>query len=189
MTNYLLLGSTSSWLTEVVGPIRLISDAEIPNFFQVERIYATAEIAKSQVLCISSWHFNMKYEAETSLYYPCEITNQKWRLAWSNWAFKSTVISRKFNVFLLHKKPPSHSTRAFLYDSFASWRFSLSIKALKVQKIGGRYTFIRPSTKSIYCLRLGNFVYNIGNLFHATNVCFIIYSFCKTLWWLDLFVL
>ena len=46
-----------------------------------------------------------------------------------------------------------------------------------------------PNTKSIYCLRLGNFMYNIANLFHATNVCFTIYSFCKTLRWLDLFVL
>ena len=156
---------------------------------QVRRIYATAEIAKSQVLCISSWHFNMQYEAETSLYYPCEILNQKWRLAWSNFSFKSTLISRKFYVFLLHKKPISHFKRGFLYNSFASWRFFLSNRGLKVQKIGRRHSFFRPYTVSIYCLRLGNFVKNIGNLFHATNVCFIIHSFCKTLWWLDLFVL
>ena len=156
---------------------------------QVRRIYATAEIVKSQVLCISSWHFNMQYEAETSLHYSCEILNQKWRLVWSIYSFKSTCISRKFYVFLLHKKPISHLTRAFLYDSFASWRFFLSNRGLKVQKIGRRHSFFRPYTKSIYCLRLGNFVYNIGNLFHATNVCFIIYSLCKTLWWLDLFVL
>ena len=122
------------------------------NFLQVRRIYATAEIAKSQVLCISSWHFNMKYEAVTSLYYPCEIANQKWRLAWNNWVFKSTLNSRKFYVFLFHKKPTSHSTRAFLYDSFASWKFPLLIRGLKVQEIWGRHSFFRPSTKSIYCL-------------------------------------
>ena len=69
------------------------------NFLQVRRIYATAEIAKSQVLCMSSWHFDMQYEAETSLYYLCEITNQEWRLAWSNWALKSTLISRFFLCF------------------------------------------------------------------------------------------
>ena len=159
------------------------------NFLLVRRIYANAEIAKSQVLCISSWHFNMQYEAETSLYYPFEISNQKWRSVWSNCSFKWTFISRKFYVFLLHKKPICHLTRAFLYDSFASWRFFLSNRGLKVQKIGRRHRFFRPYTKSIYCLWLGNFVYNIGNLFHATNVYFIIYSLCKTLWSLVLFVL
>ena len=99
------------------------------------------------------------------------------------------LISRKSYVFLLHKKSFSHFKRGFSYDSFASWRFFLSNRGLKVQKIGRRHSFFRPYTVSIYCLRLGNLVKNIGNLFHATNVCFIIYSFCKSLWWLDLFVL
>ena len=39
------------------------------------------------------------------------------------------------------KKPSSHSTRVFLYDSFSSWRFSVAFGDLKVQKIGGSHSF------------------------------------------------
>ena len=41
------------------------------NFWQIRRFYATANIVKSQILCISSWHFKIHYEAESSLYYLC----------------------------------------------------------------------------------------------------------------------
>ena len=56
--------------------------------------------------------------------------------------------------------------------------FLYQLKVQKFKKIGGPHRFFRPSTKSIYWLRLGNFVYNIGNLFHATSVCFTLRKKC-----------